>query len=236
MTEKMTIFQAELVASQCYSVIHLNIPILVMKTPAFSLSLDVPVPGLVRASNGLPVDPLALNKQQPAISTALAEILNTPNAGKLLLGLNEMFGSASEYAIGGSVALALHQRLIADQAARRPNDLDVLISPSAMDRLSDLDHHGLSLLGFKSEPGNTESLTWVGSAGKALVVDVVPAKNSVAGRGFDRRQYVDGVNVIPLQALIDNLTYRVQTEPSNEQARGDLASGLGLLDGNKASV
>ena len=133
-----------------------------MRPPSFNLSLDVPVPSLVRTSHGLPVDPQVLNKQPPAISAALAEILNTPDAGKLLLGLNELFGSASEYAIGGSVALALHHRSITDSTARRPNDLDVVVSPSAMDRLSDLDHQGLSQLGFKSEPGNTESLSWAG--------------------------------------------------------------------------
>lgn len=207
-----------------------------MRPPSFNLSLDVPVPGLVRTSHGLPVDPQVLNKQPPAISAALAEILNTPDAGKLLLGLNELFGSASEYAIGGSVALALHHRSITDSTARRPNDLDVVVSPSAMDRLSDLDHQGLSQLGFKSEPGNTESLSWAGQGHESLVVDVVPARNSVAGRGFEYRQMHGGVNVIPLQALVDNLTYRVQSEPLNDRARGDLARGIDLLNANKARV
>lgn len=193
----------------------------------------MPVPSLVRTNHGLPVDPQVLNKQPPAISAALAEILNTPDAGKLLLGLNELFGSASEYAIGGSVALALHHRSNADSTARRPNDLDVVVSPSGMDRLSDLDHLGLSQLGFKSEPGNTESLSWAGQGRESLVVDVVPAKNSIAGRGFERRQMHGGVNVIPLQALVDNLTYRVRSEPANQQARSDLARGLELLDAAK---
>ncbi|WP_414676284.1 hypothetical protein [Limnobacter sp.] len=207
-----------------------------MRPPSFNLSLDVPVPSLVRTSHGLPVDPQVLNKQPPAISAALAEILNTPDAGKLLLGLNELFGSASEYAIGGSVALALHHRSITDSTARRPNDLDVVVSPSAMDRLSDLDHQGLSQLGFKSKPGNTESLSWAGQGHESLVVDVVPARNSVAGRGFEYRQMHGGVNVIPLQALVDNLTYRVQSEPLNDRARGDLARGIDLLNVNKARV
>lgn len=118
----------------------------------------------------------------------------------------------------------------------RPNDLDVVVSPSAMDRLSDLDHLGLSQLGFKSEPGNTESLSWAGQGHESLVVDVVPARNSVAGRGFEHRQMHGGVNVIPLQALVDNLTYRVQSEPLNDQARGDLARGIDLLNANKARV
>lgn len=204
-----------------------------MRPPSLNLSLDVPVPSLVRTSHGLPVDPQALNKEPPRIGSALAEILNTPDAGKLLLGLNELFGSASEYAIGGSVALALHHRSNADLTARRPNDLDVVVSPSAMDRLSDLDHQGLSQLGFKSEPGNTESLSWAGQGRESLVVDVVPAKNSIAGRGFERRQMHGGVNVIPLQALVDNLTYRVRSEPANQQARSDLARGLELLDAAK---
>ena len=95
-----------------------------------------------------------------------------------------------------------------------------------MDRLSDLDHQGLSQLGFKSEPGNTESLSWAGQGHESLVVDVVPAKNSVAGRGFEHRQMHGGVNVIALQALVDNLTYRVRSEPANQQARSDLARGL----------
>lgn len=196
----------------------------------------MPVPGLVRTSHGLPVDPQVLNMQPPAISAALAEILNTPDAGKLLLGLNELFGSASEYAIGGSVALALHHRSITDSTARRPNDLDVVVSPSGMDRLSDLDQQGLSQLGFKSEPGNTESLSWAGQGHESLVVDVVPARNSVAGRGFEYRQMHGGVNVIALQALVDNLTYRVQSEPLNDKARGDLARGIDLLNANKARV
>lgn len=207
-----------------------------MRPPSLNLSIDVPVPGLVRTSHGLPVDPQVLNMQPPAISAALAEILNTPDAGKLLLGLNELFGSASEYAIGGSVALALHHRSITDSTARRPNDLDVVVSPSGMDRLSDLDQQGLSQLGFKSEPGNTESLSWAGQGHESLVVDVVPARNSVAGRGFEYRQMHGGVNVIALQALVDNLTYRVQSEPLNDKARGDLARGIDLLNANKARV
>jgi len=103
-----------------------------------------------------------------------------------------------------------------------------------MDRLSDLDYLGLSQLGFESEPGNTESLSWAGQGRESLVVDVVPAKNSIAGRGFERRQMHGGVNVIPLQALVDNLTYRVRGEPANQQARSeDLARGLELLDAAK---
>lgn len=210
---------------------------LVMKAPIFaSLHLDVPVSSLVRASDGLLVDPQGLRKPPPAVSSALAEILNTPDAGKLLLGLNELFGSASEYAIGGSVALALHYRSIAGQNVRRPNDLDVVVSPSAMDRLSDLDHQGLGQLGFKSEPGNSESLEWIGQGHDSVKVDVVHARNSFVGRGFENRQFLGGVNVIPLQSLIDNLKFRVQNEPGNVQAQNDLASGIDLLNANKARV
>lgn len=107
-----------------------------------------------------------------------------------------MIEKTTRFHTGTCVALALHHRSNADSTARRPNDLDVVVSPSGMDRLSDLDHLGLSQLGFESEPGNTESLSWAGQGRESLVVDVVPANQqarSDLARGLELLDAAKGV-------------------------------------------
>lgn len=203
------------------SPIYIHLPS--MNNGFLNLALNLPAPCLVCERDGIEISATALQEPVAPISNALAAILNTPHAGKLLLGLNELFGSASEYAITGSTAVALHCSGMPAQPFRIPNDLDVVVTPSGMCRLGNIDHQGLATVGFACEPGNTESVVWLGHGEKPLRVDVINRNNGIAGRGFERSVDLQGVRVIPLDQLAANLQQRIDSNLGSEHTLDDLA-------------
>ena len=169
------------------------------------------------------------------LSVALAQILDTPNAGQLLLGLNELLGSASEYTITGSVALAFHHLRATGNTMRIPNDLDVIVSESAMERLGNVDRDGLRVLGFESPPGNVENIVWHGDKNRPLNVDIIKAGDNVESRGFRERIQLQGNGFVPLDQLKRNMEIRINSNVHSDQTLGDLAIILAMheeLTGN----
>ncbi|HEX4856906.1 MAG TPA: hypothetical protein VFV28_08835 [Limnobacter sp.] len=180
-------------------------------------------PCLLRASRGIEVDPQALNQQAPSLSQVMGKILQQLDAGQLLLGLNELFGSASEYAITGSTALAIHQHLANSGAvARAPGDLDVVVSNAGLQRLSSIDFSGAATLGFSCGPAEKESLTWRSPGQAELKVDVISSSNRAAGVGFHLAEFKGGVRVMPLNILEKSLISRAENGECGPHQEEDL--------------
>lgn len=197
------------------------------------LNLQIPKDSLIGESLSVHVDSAALQKPEPPLSTALEQILNAPGAGKLLLGLAEMFGSASEFAITGSTALAVHQLKQGAAAPERiPNDLDVLVSAAGFQRLGLMNAAAIQSLGFDAVPDSASSLVWTGRDNKPLTIDVVSTTNRLAGQGFGNSETVGGVKVVKPEVLASNLNNISGDQASVEKARSDLRV-LNRLMGNE---
>lgn len=197
-----------------------------------ALSVTVGPTGLVRGTRGqsIDIDAGALSKPAPPMAHALSEILNCPDSVQLLLGLNEMFGGAREYAIAGSVALAVHQTIAGyAESIRQPNDLDLVVSEVGMQRLSYLEADSVEKLGFHYKSGDIDGFTWLGRPEQPLRVDIIPSKNMNISRGFSGRTEIKGVNVMPLLSLKHNLEDRALQDQKLEQTRKDLES-IGRLE------
>lgn len=161
--------------------------------------------------------------QVPSIARVFCQILETPNAGKLMRGLDELLGGASHAAITGSVALALHQANLGSRNVRRPADLDLVVNQSAMEKLRQADACTLASRGFVRTSTSREQLLW-SDGGRRIRVNAVEASVSAAGRGLESVAHVYDVRVVPLDILISNLEMRAKSEPLNNQIKGDLAA------------
>jgi len=161
--------------------------------------------------------------QVPSIARVFCQILETPNAGKLMRGLDELLGGASHAAITGSVALALHQANLGSRNVRRPADLDLVVNQSAMEKLRQADACTLASRGFVRAPASREQLLW-SDGGRRIRVNAVEASVSAAGRGLESVAHVYDVRVVPLDILISNLEMRAKSEPLNDRVKGDLAA------------
>lgn len=161
--------------------------------------------------------------QVPSIARVFCQILGTPNAGKLMRGLDELLGGASHAAITGSVALALHQANLGSRNVRRPADLDLVVNLSAMEKLRHADARTLASRGFVRTPASREQLLW-SDGSRRIRVNAVEASVSAAGRGLESVAHVYDVRVVPLDILISNLEMRAKSEPLNNQIKGDLAA------------
>ena len=169
------------------------------------------------------------NGPAPAAANAVGAVLNTPNAGRLLQGLNEMFGGATEYAIGGSTALQLHLLEAGLPVTRKPNDLDVVVSPQGFASLGTFNNTGLNRLDFMAIPNNSGRLLWLGNGTRKLGVDICAAKQTVAGNGFSAAVERNGLKVIPATFLKANLEIRISQQPNNDNAKADLLAISELL-------
>lgn len=161
--------------------------------------------------------------RKPPISRVLGAILETPNAGKLLLGLNKLMGGVHNQALTGSVALALHQAKLGAEYVRMPNNLDVVVNQEAMSRLSQVEPENAAQFGFQFCHGSRNHLLWSDGARK-LAVDLHEAQVSAAGRGLESAGDHDGARVVPLDILITNLERQAKDEPLNNKVKGDLAA------------
>lgn len=180
---------------------------------------------LLKTSHGIDINPQALQQKAPELAEVMASVTNTPDAGHLLLGLNELFGSASDYAITGSAALALHQHLAGLGAtARRPNDIDVVVGQSGLQRLYSIDFEGAAKLGFGCGPQEKAKLNWKGPNNSTLTVDVISSTNRAAGRGFIEAVPTAGVRVVPLSVLKNNLLKRAEDGLAGPHQAQDLES------------
>lgn len=187
------------------------------------LNINIPKDSLIGETLSVDMNPAALQQPEPLLGKALAQILNAPNAGKLLLGLNELFGSASEFAITGSTALAVHQlKQGAAAPERMPNDLDVVVSAEGFQRLGLMNAAAIQSLGFDAVPDSASSLIWTGRPDKPLSVDIVSAKIRPAGLGFDSSETVDGIKVVKPEILATNLNNRIGEKIDVDKATSDL--------------
>jgi len=162
------------------------------------------------------------------VNRVLARILGTPDAGKLLEGLNELLGGANHAAITGSVALALHQANLGSRNMRRPVDLNLVVNPSAMEKLRQADPLTLVSRGFVRSAGSREQLLW-SDGNRQISVTAIEASVSAAGRGLESATRLNGTRVVPLDILISNLELRAKSEPLNNQVKGDLAAVYAAL-------
>lgn len=186
------------------------------------LSIEIPKPCLIR-QGGDPSLSAPGPAQRTAFSEALGSILQTDQAHVLLQGLNALLGQASNYAITGSAALAVHGLLNNTPLNRQPGDLDVVASPHAMEVLSNRNASDLAFFNMHCEPGNRSHIVWNPPNRAPLKVDIISAKNTGAGAGLDSAQAMDGQRVVTVPALRQNLLNRLQTDPAEPKCAADLA-------------
>jgi len=200
-----------------------------MSSSLFLRPLNTPQPDNFKRYGGLPLPADELNGQWPALSVTMAQILDTEYAGQLLLGLNALFQGAAQYAIAGSSALAIHQLLDGHaEHIRTPNNLDLLVNPSALDHCQQINEDSASQAGFYSA-GAAGQLTWRSPDDKVIAINLIPSVSANGRRNPDAAFTIGGVRTLSLGQLRQNLLRQVGDGVKVEQSARDLEAIEDLL-------
>ena len=195
------------------------------------LTIQIPATDtlITNSADGLSPDRDAFDKPAPVAAIAVGEILKMSRADHLLLGLNEMFGSAADYAIAGGTALQFHRMQAGLSVSRQPNDLDVAVGPNGVARMHALSKAGIVELGFSAVAGDSGGVTWSAGTAEELHIEVIDAQATASLGVFSQSAKIDGIKVLPLHTLKANLETRISQQPNNDNAKADLVAINELL-------
>ena len=134
-----------------------------------------------------------------------------------------MLGDASNVAITGSVAFALHLANLGCELVRRPANLDFLVNQTTMKNFRNVDADALYSKGFMRSAAAPDQLEWSNGHHKVRI-NAIESNVSPAGRGLGTSRYLHGLRVVPLSTLISNLESRALSELHNNQVKSDIAA------------
>lgn len=193
-----------------------------MSSSLFLRPINAPQPDNFKRNGGLPLPADELSNPPPGLSVAMAQILDTDHAGQLLLGLNALFQGAAQYAIAGSSALAIHQLLDGHaEHIRTPNNLDLLVNPSALDHCQQINEDSASQAGFHSA-GAAGKLTWRSPGDRVIAINLIPSVSANSRRNPDAAYTIGDVRTLSLPQLRQNLLRQVRDGIKVEQSTRDL--------------
>ena len=164
---------------------------------------------------------------------ALNRILNRTDAAALIRTLQAVFKDPDSFAIGGSVALGLHETFKVEVAnPRQAHDLDLMVTANAMLALRECDPAAVPQLNLREFKMNCSKLTWKKYTPQALEIDLIEEHKRLIGLPVPQgaRLFEDNMPlVIKTVNLAHLMSKRVGDASSDDCKLGQYASDLNKL-------